>query len=174
VQNAIALLVALLLTNRLFVRFGLLNMILVLPAIYLGGFAWLLVFASFQAIVVFRLIKLVWSQAIAETAWQASFNVVPSERRTQAYTFFNAVPGQAGVVLSGVILVIGEKALPPQQLYWIGLVAALACLATLWQARRAYNQALVEALRLGQANVFSARKNHLAACSAMPPPCQWS
>ena len=154
VQNGIALLVALLLTNRLFVRFGLLNMILVLPAIYLGGFAWLLAFASFQAIVAFRLVKLVWSQAIAETAWQATFNVVPSERRSQSYTFFNAVPGQAGVVLSGVILVIGEKTLPPQQLYWIGLVAAVACLVTLWQARRAYTQALVDALRAGQANVF--------------------
>jgi HEAT repeat protein len=154
VQNGIALLVALLLTNRLFVRFGLLNMLLVFPAIYLGGFAWLLAFASFPAIVAFRLVKLVWGQAIAETAWQATFNVVPSERRSQTYTFFNAVPGQAGVVLSGVILVIGEKALPPQQLYWIGLVAAVACLATVWQARRAYTQALVDALRLGQAHVF--------------------
>lgn len=154
VQNGIALLVALLFTHRLFVRFGLLSMLLVFPAIYLGGFAWLLVFASFQAIVVIRLIKLVWGQAIAETAWQATFNVVPSERRSQTFTFFNAVPGQAGVVLSGVILVIGEKTLPPQQLYWIGLIAALGCLAALWQARRAYTQALVEALRLGQANVF--------------------
>ena len=154
VQNGIALLVALLLTNRLFVRFGLLNMLLVLPIIYLGGFTWLLVLASFPAIVAFRLVKLVWSQAVAETAWQATFNVVPAERRNQAYTFFNAVPGQAGVVLSGVVLVIGEKTLPPQQLYWIGLVAAVACVVTVWQARRAYTQALVEALRLGQAHVF--------------------
>jgi hypothetical protein len=80
--------------------------------------------------------------------------VVPGELRDQTYTFFNAVPGQAGVVLSGVILVIGEKALPPQQLYWIGFIAGLALLFTLWQARRAYKQALVEALRAGQAHVF--------------------
>jgi len=144
VQNGIALLVALLLTNRLFARFGLMNMLLVMPVIYLGGFSWLLAFASFPAIVAFRLLKLVWSQGIAETAWQATFNVVPGKLRDQTYTFFNAVPGQAGVVLSGVILVIGEKALPPQQLYWIGFIAALALSFTLWQARRAYKQALVE------------------------------
>jgi HEAT repeat protein len=64
------------------------------------------------------------------------------------------VPGQTGIVISGVILVIGEKALPPQQLYWIGLVAALVCLASVWQVRRAYTLALVDALRAGQALVF--------------------
>jgi len=153
-QSGMALLVSLLLANRLFVRFGLMNMLLVYSAIYLGGFGFLVGFASFPAIVIFRFIKLVWAQGIAMTAWQAGYNAVPSERRGQAQAFISAVPGQAGIVLSGIILVISERALPPQLLYLIGLVTALLCFYVLWQTRRAYTQALVEALRAGQPQVF--------------------
>lgn len=153
-QSGIALLVSLLLANRLFVRFGLMNMLLVYSAIYLAGFGVLVGFASFPAIVIFRFIKLVWAQGIASTAWQAGYNAIPSERRGQAQAFISAVPGQAGIVLSGIILVISDRALPPPLLYWIGLATAVLCCYVLWQTRQAYRQALVEALRLGQPQVF--------------------
>jgi len=154
-QNAAGLLVSLLLANRLFARFGLINMLLALPAIYLAGFSLLLVLGTFPVIVVFRFIKLIWSQSLAETAYQVSFNAIPDERRDQARAFINAVPGQAGIVLSGIILVIGERALPPQQLVWIGLVSAILCMFAVWKVKRAYQLALVEALRSGQPHVFS-------------------
>jgi HEAT repeat protein len=92
---------------------------------------------------------------MAETAYQVSFNAIPGERRDQARAFLSAVPGQAGVVLSGIILVIGEKALTPQQLVWIGLICAVLSLIIQWQSSRAYKLALVDALRSGQPHVFS-------------------
>jgi HEAT repeat protein len=115
----------------------------------------LLVLASFSTIVLFRFVKLVWAQGIAETAWNVGFNAIPGARRDQARAFLNAIPGQAGVVISGVLLVIGEQALSPGQMAWIGFISALLCLLVIWQARRAYKLALVDALRSGQLQVFS-------------------
>jgi HEAT repeat protein len=58
------------------------------------------------------------------------------------------------VVLSGLILLVGEQAFQPQQLYMIGLVAAALCAWAVWRARKAYTSALTEALRTGQPQVF--------------------
>jgi HEAT repeat protein len=149
-----ALLASLFLANRLFARFGLMNMLLAYPGLYLIGFIALLFVPVFNVLVAARFVKLIWSQGIAETVWNASLNVISVERRDHARAFLNGVPGQAGIVIAGVILVVGERALAPQQLYWIGLVAAALCLVVIWQARRAYNGALVEALRAGQPQVF--------------------
>src|SRR5574341_609420 len=149
-----ALLASLFLANRLFARFGIMNMLLVYPVIYALGFSVLVFVPAFNVLVAARFVKLIWSQGIAETVWNASLNVVPLERRDQARAFLNGVPGQAGIVIAGVILVVGEQALQPQQLYWIGLGAAALCTFVLWRARRAYNGALVEALRAGQPQVF--------------------
>jgi HEAT repeat protein/ATP/ADP translocase len=149
-----ALLTSLFLANRLFARFGLMNMLLVYPAIYFAGFSVLALLAIFPVLVVSRFVKLVWSQGIAETVWQALFNVIPPERRDQTRAFINGVPGQAGIVIAGLILVVGDRALQPQQLYFIGLGAAALTLFTLWRAKRAYHGALVEALRAGQPQIF--------------------
>ena len=157
-QNGTALLVSLLIANRLFDRLGLVNSILTYPLIYLVGFSTLLAVTAFPVIVVFRFIQMIWGQSIAETAYQASLNAIPARPREQARAFMSAVPGQAGVIISGVLLVIGERALPPQQLYWIGLGAALLCLLVMWRARGAHRNALVEALRAGHPHIFSSEE----------------
>ncbi len=151
-----AFLASLFLVNRLFARFGILPMILVFPVIYLIGFGVVAIYASFPALVVFRFVQTFWLSGIAGTAYQAVFNVVPPARRDQTRAFIDGVPGQAGTVIAGLILVIGEQALQPQQLYFIGLGAAVLTTVVMWQALRAYSGALVAALRAGQPLVFSA------------------
>lgn len=149
-----AFLASLFLVNRLFARFGIMPMILVFPVIYLIGFGVVAVYASFPALVVFRFVQMFWLSGIAGTAYQAVFNVVPPARRDQTRAFLDGVPGQAGTVIAGLILVIGEQALQPQQLYFIGLGAAALATGVMWQALRAYSGALVAALRAGQPLVF--------------------
>jgi HEAT repeat protein/predicted MFS family arabinose efflux permease len=151
-----AFLASLFLVNRLFARFGILPMILVFAVIYLIGFGVVAIYASFPALVVFRFVQTFWLSGIAGTAYQAVFNVVPPARRDQTRAFIDGVPGQAGTVIAGLILVIGEQALQPQQLYFIGLGAAVLMTVVMWQALRAYSGALVAALRAGQPLVFSA------------------
>ncbi len=92
-------------------------------------------------------------------AWQKQPGKHPSmpslpSGATRRVRFINAVPGQAGIVLSGLILVIGEQTLRPQQLFGVGLVMAGLCAWVLLRSKQAYVQALKEALVSGQSLVF--------------------
>jgi len=150
-----AFLASLFLANRLFARIGILNSILVFCAIYLIGFGALAAFGgAFFVLVAFRFIQQFWLSGIANTAYQAVLNVIPPERRDQTRAFIDGVPGQAGTVIAGLLLVVGEQALQPQQLYFIGLAAAVAISIVIWKASRAYGGALVDALRAGQPQLF--------------------
>jgi HEAT repeat protein len=149
-----ALLTSLFAAGRLFSRFGVMNMLVVYPLIYLVGFTSLAVFPTFSTVVAARFAQLSWAEGVAETAWQAALNAVPAERRDQARSFITALPGQAGIVLAGLILLIGQHALQTRQLFLIGVAAAALCSWTMWRARKAYAGALSEALRNGQPQVF--------------------
>lgn len=149
-----AFLASLFLANRLFARFGIMPMLLLLPVIYLLGFGALAVYEIFALIVVFRLLKMLWMNGVAVSAWQAMFNTVPAERRGQVRAFISGVPAQAGTFIAGTILLVGEQAFSPQQLYLIGLSAAIATCFVIWRAGRAYKHALVDTLRAGRPTLF--------------------
>ncbi len=154
VSTAAAFLVSLFLTNKLFSRFGIMACILALPVIYLIGFGGLVLLPVFAFIVAFRFVQMLWLSGVGDPAWQAMFNVVPPEKRDQVRTFISGVPEQAGTFIAGSILIIGEKALQPHQLYLIGLFAAACCSYIIYRARRGYNHALIEALRAGHPHLF--------------------
>ncbi|MEW5941195.1 MAG: MFS transporter, partial [Chloroflexota bacterium] len=153
-STAAAFLTSLLLANRLFARFGIMTMILVFPLIYLAGFGALIPFNLFAVIVAFRFIQVLWLSGIADSAWQTMFSAVPPEKRDQVNAFLNGVPSQAGVFIAGAILLIGEQAFTPQQLYLVGLVTAIAATFVLWRASSAYRRALVDTLREGRPTLF--------------------
>ncbi|MBK9602112.1 MAG: HEAT repeat domain-containing protein [Anaerolineales bacterium] len=154
ITTIVALIASLFFANRLFARFGIMPMLLLFPIIYFVGFGILSLSAPFTILVSVRFMQMMWMQGIAGTAWQALFNVVPFEQRDQVRTFISGVPEQAGTFIAGLILVVGEQALNPQQLYLIGLAAAALLVYILWRASRAYANALVEALRAGQPQMF--------------------
>ena len=153
-STASAFLASLFLANRLFARFGVMFCILVFTIIYLVGFAGLALFPVFLIIVSFRFVQMLWLSGIADPAYQAMFNVVPSERRDQVRTFIDGVPEQAGVFIAGAVLIIGEQTLAPQQLYIVGLIAAALCTFAIYRAHGGYNEALVEALEAGNPHLF--------------------
>jgi HEAT repeat protein len=154
VSTGAAFLASLFLANRFFARFGIMLSILALPIIYLVGFASLAILPIFSIVVAFRFAQLLWISGIADPAWQTMFNVVPPERRDQVRAFISGVPEQAGTFIAGGILVIGDQALTPQQLYFVGLFAAASCTYAIYQARRGYNRALIDALRAGRPQLF--------------------
>lgn len=156
--NAAALVVSLLLANRLFARFGVPAMVMALAVIYLGGFALLMFSSAFAAVVAFRLVQMVWVNGVWATGWQALFNVVPFERRSRVRSFMDGVPLQAGVVLSGGLLILAERVLSPSHLFVAGLAGATLAAISMWRARRAYTDALAEALRAGNPDVFHAEE----------------
>jgi len=153
-----AFLASLFLANRLFARFGIIPMVLVLPIIYLLGFGTLAIYDIFAIIVAFRFIKMLWMNGVAVSGWQALFNPVPIERREQVRAFINGVPSQAGTFIAGAILLVGEQAFSPQQLYLIGFGAAVATCYFIWRAGSAYKLALVDSLRAGRPTLFMAEE----------------
>ncbi|RPJ43884.1 MAG: hypothetical protein EHM21_10910, partial [Chloroflexi bacterium] len=176
-----ALLASLFLANRLFARFGILPMLLVYPIIYLAGFG-ILSFtaaavpappasapaasAAFTLLVVFRFTQMGYMNGIANTSWQTLFNVVPLEQRDQVRAFVGGVPEQVGTFIAGLVLFIGDKTLQPLQLYLVGFIAAALLVYFIWRASQAYSQALVDALRAGQPQVFVIEDQHLPESTA--------
>jgi HEAT repeat protein len=152
--NGTALVVSLLLANRLFARFGLPTMVLGLAAIYVVGFGALAFARTFGALLAFRFVQMVWVNGVWATGWQALFNVVPAERRARTRTFMDGGPLQAGIVLAGGLLILAKSVVGPSQLAVVGAVTALLAMWSMWRARRAYGGALVEALRSGNPDVF--------------------
>lgn len=149
-----AFLVSLLLANRFFARLGVMACILAFPVIYLIGFGGLVLAPVFAVIVTFRFVQMLWLSGVADPAWQTMFNVVPPEKRDQVRAFMGGVPEQAGTFIAGGLLIIGEQTLAPQQLYFIGLLAAAVCTYVIHRARLGYDNALIEALRAGRPHLF--------------------
>ena len=152
--NGAALLVSLVVAPRLFARFGLPAMVVALAGIYLAGYGALTLVSTFGALVAFRFVQMVWFNGVWATAWQALFNVVPAERRARTRSFMDAGPLQAGIMFSGILLILADRVLARSHLYAVGAVAALVALWSMWRARRAYADALMEALRSGNPDVF--------------------
>lgn len=154
-STAAAFLASLVLGNRIYARIGLMTAVLALPALYMAGFGALAVIPAFGVLVGFRFLQMAYLFGVAGTAYHAVFNVVPGERREQARAFIEGVGSQAGIVLGGLFLLVGQHALQPGQVYVGGLVLAGLTLAAVWASRRQYAGALLAALREGQPDIFT-------------------
>lgn len=155
--TAATFLVSLFLASRIYQRLGIINGVFLMPLTYIFSFAIFAGFYNLNGASIARFAQLVILSGIAGTAWNALFNVVPSQKRAQVLAFNNGVPSQIGVVLSGILLIVAERAFTIQQIFLIGTVIAFVCAALIWQMRKAYAQALVDALQAGRIEVFSAR-----------------
>lgn len=149
-STAAAFLASTFIANRLYVRFGIMNAILALPVIYLFGFAGITFSYTFLVIVAFRFLQMLWLSGIADSAYQAMFNAVPSARRDQVRAFIGGVPEQAGTFISGFVTILFLS----RQLAIVGLVSAITATFIIWRASRAYNFALVDSLRKGRPTIF--------------------
>ena len=149
-----ALLVSLLGANRLSARVGVAALILVMPMIYLGGFAVLVASTAFLPLLGFRFVQMVWMGGVWAGAWQALYNVLPPEHRDGTRAFVDGVALQAGVVSAGVVLILADSVLEPGVVSVTWLVIAGVATATAMQLRRAYVKAVVDALRVGNPDVF--------------------
>ncbi|MDP8955808.1 MAG: HEAT repeat domain-containing protein [Actinomycetota bacterium] len=158
-MNAAALLLSLFAVNRLFARFGVATMVLVLPVIYLLGFGILAIVSTFAALVVFRFVQLLWVYAVWSPGWEALFNVVPADRRAAIRTMMEAGPRQAGAVAAGVVLIAADHVLAPRHVFVIGVAAAALAVFLAWRARQSYRDAVIQSLRAGWPDVFIAEEH---------------
>jgi HEAT repeat protein/ATP/ADP translocase len=137
--------------NRVYARFGIATAALVLPIVYLAGFATWLVALTVVTAVVVRFAQQVTQRGLSNAAWNAFYAVVPRERRARVLSFMDGVPGQLGTSLSGLLLIAAGALLAPGQVAWIGLVAAAILVWVVLQVRRRYAESIVATLRAGLA-----------------------
>ncbi len=156
ITTAVTFIVSLFLANRVYGRLGIVNSVLLMPLIYLFGFVVFAAQYSLNGAIIARFAQLVILSGVAGTAWSALFNVVPSQKRGQVLAFENGVPSQVGVALSGLLLILGERVLTTTQIFFMGILVTLVCGGLVWKMRSAYGQALVDALKAGRLEVFTA------------------
>lgn len=155
IATAVTFLVSLLVTKRLFSRFGIVISLLIVPIVYASGFAlWLGAFSLATAALV-RGVQWVAVNAIGGTAFNALFNVLTGRRRGQVMAFMTAVPAQLGTMAAGLILIAGAS-LSDSVRFGIGLVVALGALGLVVAMRPAYVDAIVLSVRQGLVGVFDA------------------
>jgi HEAT repeat protein len=154
--NVTGLLVSLFVANRLFARFGVTAMVVVLAALYVAGFGVLALSLAFVPLVAFRFVQMVWVNGVWTGGWQALYNVVPAERRDRTRTIIDGIALQGGIVGAGLLLILSQRVLSTRTFVLIALAIAVAATLTADRMRRAYAGAVVEALRAGNPEVFFA------------------
>lgn len=155
ITTLVTFLVSLVLANRLYTRLGIVKSILIMPLTYAVGFVVFYFFFNLQGAVFARFSQLVVLGGLLGTAWNALFNVIPSERRGQVLAFNNGVPAQIGVIVSGALIILGKQFLDTKVVLLLGALIALLTAYLTWKMIPAYGEALVEALRAGRAEVFN-------------------
>ena len=156
--TAVSFLVAVLLANRLFARFGIAAVALVLPVVYLAGFGVWLVRFGLATAVGFRFVQQVTQRGVSNAAWSAFYNVVPSDRRAQVLAFMDGVPGQLGIALAGLLLLAAGDLLSQTTTFVLGAVAAVALTWVVVRIRGAYADSLLRTLREGLARAAPRRR----------------
>ena len=141
--TATSFVVSVVLANRVYARFGVTGAALLLPIVYLGGFGLWLVAFSFATAALVRFTQQVTQRGISNSAWSAFYNVVPRERRAQVLAFNDGVPGQIGTILSGLLLLAAGTLLALDQVFWLGVIAAIVCTIVVLGIRRGYRASVL-------------------------------
>jgi HEAT repeat protein len=147
--TATSFIVSLTIANRLFARFGVAGVALVLPVVYVIGFGIWLVTFSFATAALVRFTQQMTQRGMSNAAWSAFYNVVPTARRAQVLAFIDGVPGQLGMMLAGLLLLGAGRLFAADQVFWLGIVAAVLLLVVVLAIRRRYASSLVRTLRTG-------------------------
>ncbi|HET9587723.1 MAG TPA: HEAT repeat domain-containing protein [Anaerolineales bacterium] len=156
ITTAVTFAVALFLANRLLPRLGIVNSVLAYSLACLTGIILFFIRFDLWGAAGARFTQIVVLSGFASTAWNALYNVVPSEKRGQVLAFINGVPTQAGVVLSGLLIILSNSLITETRLILlIGAVAALVTASMTLKMKPAYGEALLSALRAGRVEVFS-------------------
>jgi len=160
----IASVFSLFLANRLFSRFGIRNMLLVLPLTDLLSFGLMIVGAGAgkplpgtayaNIITGTRFGQMVVKEGLYNSATQTLYNLIPAETREVATTFNQAVSQQAGVAIAGLVLLVVVP-LGNGPLLVLGLVLSVVYFGISWRMRSQYRPTLVQLLKEGQQDFFS-------------------
>jgi HEAT repeat protein/ATP/ADP translocase len=166
--TATSFLVSLTLANRIYARFGVAGAALILPIVYVVGFGLWLVQFTFVTAAIVRFSQQVSQRGITNAAWSAFYNVIPIDRRAQVLAFVDGVPGQIGIMLSGLLLLGAGTVFAAEQIFWLGAGTAIAVTVVVLAIRSRYASSLLRTLRAGLGEQVLEGGPGLAALSRDP------
>ena len=148
--TATAFVVSLAIANRVYARFGVATTALALPLVYVVGFGLWLVQFSFATAAIVRFAQQVTQRGLSNAAWSAFYNVLPTERRAQVLAFVDGVPGQIGMMASGLLLLGAGSLFALNQIFWLGGITGILLTIVVIAIRRRYGGSLLATLRSGR------------------------
>jgi HEAT repeat protein/ATP/ADP translocase len=148
--TATAFVASLAIANRVYARLGVATTALALPLVYVVGFGLWLVQFSFATAAIVRFAQQVTQRGLSNAAWSAFYNVLPTERRAQVLAFVDGVPGQIGMMASGLLLLGAGSLFALNQIFWLGGITGILLTIVVIAIRRRYGGSLIATLRSGR------------------------
>ena len=149
VVTGVSFLVSLFVANRFYARLGVASAALLLPVVYLIGFAaWTIAFSFATAVAVLAAVQIT-QRGLSNAAWSAFSTTVPAYRRAEVMIFLDGVPVQIGTILSGILLLTAARVLEPVQVFLAGAGIAAITVIVVAGIRRRYAASLLATLRRG-------------------------
>lgn len=154
VATATGLVISLLISKRLYARFGFLGSLAGYAIVFLVGFVISGLMPLFGPVVIFRYVQISVYLGVAGPAYQAVFNVIPARSREQTRLFIDGVFTQVGMILAGGLLLILDL-FPGLTFHFLAGALLSACAAILAiAAKSVYGGAILSALKAGGGAIF--------------------
>jgi len=147
VTGALAILLQLLLTNRLLQRLGVRGVNLIFPVSTLASLVWLLAAYSLPAAVFGSVNKDSLMKAFRNPVRNLLFNALPGRMQGRARAFASGVVLPVALALTAGVLLITQSLVSPLYFLFAGFVAAVLYLLCNLQANRAYADGILQLLR---------------------------
>ncbi len=145
--GALAILLQLLLTNRLLQRLGVRGVNLIFPVSTLASLAWLLAAYSLPAAVFASVNKDSLMKAFRNPVRNLLFNALPGRMQGRARAFASGLVLPVALALTAGVLLITQSLESPLYFLFAGFVAAVLYLLCNLQANRAYADGILQLLR---------------------------
>jgi len=145
--GTLAILLQLLLTNRLLQRLGVRGVNLIFPVSTLASLAWLLVAYSLPAAVLGSVNKDALMKAFRNPARNLLFNALPGSMQGRARAFASGLVLPVALALTAGVLLLTQSLTSPLYFLFAGFGAALLYLLCNLRANRAYADGVLQLLR---------------------------
>ena len=143
--NSVAVVAALIgsvVASRALPKLGIVRGGLLLPIVYLGGFALIAASPGLATVTGVRFLQMLLMKSVAVAAFEALYQALPSQYREQLRAFVRAVPQQIGVAVSGLAVTGVWQAATDAVVPVVGLVVAGILVVVMWRLGNLYTRAI--------------------------------
>lgn len=145
--NIFNLIVCVFLFNRLVLTFGVTNIAMIQPVIYILAFSFLLLENSYWAAVFAFVAYQGMASSVDNNNYNLMYNALPNENRAQLRTILEGLLEPTATALAGLFLLYYASRIPPEGISLFGFIAALLLFVIVILVKRNYLESIVRNLK---------------------------